>query len=124
MRLLIILITLSIAGFMVKLPSVFAGLDKELHFAFYFFASAFLSVILVKRSSLTYLACILLLFSFGVFIECAQEISNDIIGKRIHGKFDPEDIKYNTFGIFSYLFLWAHYKLLNKIGEWKSIQNG
>lgn len=124
MKLVIILITLSIAGFIVKLPSVFAGLDKELHFAFYFFASAFLSITLVKRSSLTYLACILLLFSFGVFIECAQEISNDIIGKRIHGKFDPQDIRYNIFGIFSYLFLWSHYKLLNKIGEWKSIQNG
>jgi hypothetical protein len=61
---------------------------------------------------------------FGVFIEATQEISNDIVGKRIHGNFDREDLRYNFLGVMTYLIFWSHYKLLNSIGKWKIIQNG
>ena len=115
---------ISYTGFMLKLPSVFAGYDKELHYAFYFFASAFLSVVLYKKSSLAYLFTIGALLMFGVFIEATQEISNDIVGKRIHGNFDREDLRYNFLGVMTYLIFWSHYKLLNSIGKWKIIQNG
>lgn len=124
MRYIIAFVIISYAGFMLKLPSIFIGLDKELHFAFYFFASAFLSVVLYKRSSFAYLMAIAVLLMFGVFVEATQEISNDIIGRKIHGNFDREDIKYNFFGVITYMFFWLHYKLLNKIGTWKTIQNG
>jgi len=33
-------------------------------------------------------------------IEVLQELSNKIVGKTIHGKFDIQDIKYNTIGLF------------------------
>jgi hypothetical protein len=124
MRYIIIAAIFSYMGFMLKLPKIFVGFDKELHFAFYFFASAFLSVVLFKRSSFSYLFAICVLFMFGVFIEATQEISNDIIGRKIHGNFDREDIKYNFFGVITYIFFWLHYKLLNKIGTWKIIQIG
>jgi hypothetical protein len=124
MKYLIIIALISYIGFMLKLPSIFIGLDKELHFAFYFFASLFLSVVLYKKSFFTYIIAIVVLFMFSVFIETTQEISNTIIGRKIHGNFDREDLKYNLFGIVSYMFFWLHYKFLNKIGTWKIIQNG
>lgn len=121
---LIVFAIISYTGFMIKLPSFFAGIDKELHFAFYFIASMFLAIVLFKRSSFTYLVSIGILFMFGVFVELTQEISNDFVGRRIHGNFDRNDIEYNFLGIFTYMFFWLHYKLLNKIGRWKTIQNG
>ena len=124
MKLIIVFAIISYTGFMLKLPSIFAGYDKELHYAFYFFASACLSVVLYKKSSFAYLIAISILLMFGVFIEFTQEISNDLIGRKIHGKFDIEDIQYNFFGVITYMFFWSHYKLLNLIGKWKIIQNG
>ena len=84
---LIVFAFISYTGFMIKLPSFLAGMDKELHFAFYFIASMFLSVVLFKRSSFTYLISIGILFMFGVFVELTQELSNDFVGRKIHGNF-------------------------------------
>ena len=85
---------------MVKLPAVFHHYDKELHAAFYFFATIFFGLQFPKKWLLV-LFC-LLIFGFG--IELAQAFSNKIslrlIGKPIHGRFDIEDIRYNFKGLF------------------------
>ena len=83
-------------GFMVKLPRVFHHYDKVLHALFYFAASIFLYFIYPKRWYFTAIG----LFFFGVMIEFFQEFSNKIVGKTIHGRFDNQDVKYNTAGLF------------------------
>ena len=98
--LVLILFAFSVVGFMMKLPSFFHNFDKELHVLFYFFATYFLLLLYSKR----WLIIPISLFLFGVVIEFAQDFSNKIsiriIGKRIHGRFDPEDVFFNLFGIF------------------------
>jgi glycopeptide antibiotics resistance protein len=51
----------------------------------------------------------LISFVFGVLIEFGQDFSNKIsiriIGKRIHGRFDPEDIFFNVIGILAGLIV-------------------
>ena len=90
----------SIIGFMIKLPRVFHHYDKELHASFYFAGFLFLSYLYPKR----WLLIAIVLGLGGVFIEYAQELSNKVtlrlIGKRIHGRFDIEDIEYNLMGLF------------------------
>lgn len=93
------LFAFSIVGFMMKLPRFFHHYDKELHALFYFFATCFLLLLYSKRWFIIPVS----LFVFGVLIELAQNFSNKIsiriIGKRIHGRFDPEDIFFNLLGI-------------------------
>ena len=86
----------SLIGFMMKLPGIFHHYDKVLHALFYFFAAIILNLIYPKRWFLITTG----LFFFGVMIEFLQELSNKIVGKTIHGKFDIQDIKYNTIGLF------------------------
>lgn len=121
---ILILAFISYAGFMIKLPSVFAGMDKELHFVFYFIMCMFLFILLYKKSSFIYLLSIGILFMFGVFVEATQELSNHFVDKKIHGNFDTEDIIFNFLGICTYMIFWLHYKLINKIKTWKIILNG
>jgi len=83
-------------GFMVKLPRVFHHYDKVLHSLFYFTAAIFLYFVYPKRWYFITIG----LFFFGIMIEVLQELSNKIVGKTIHGKFDIQDIKYNTIGLF------------------------
>ncbi len=106
----------SCIGFMWKLPSVFRAHDKFLHAAFYFSAAAFLHLLFRKRVVIILAA----LFLFGVAIEWAQEYSNKLTGKRIHGRFDIEDVYANSKGLLVYLVLWlviSGVRLLRK-GEW------
>jgi VanZ family protein len=86
----------SLIGFMVKLPRVFHHYDKVLHALFYFAAAFVLNFIYPKRWYLITAG----LFFFGVMIEFLQEFSNKIVGKTIHGRFDIQDVKYNTIGLF------------------------
>jgi hypothetical protein len=90
---------------MIKLPSVFHHFDKELHALFYFSAACFLFSLYPNR----WVVISGSLFVFGVLIEFGQDFSNKIsiriIGKRIHGRFDPEDIFFNVIGIISGLFV-------------------
>ena len=86
----------SLIGFMVKLPRVFHHYDKVLHALFYFAAAFVLNFIYPKRWYLITAG----LFFFGVMIEFFQEFSNKIVGRTIHGKFDIQDVKYNTIGLF------------------------
>lgn len=85
----------SLIGFMVKLPRFFHHYDKVLHALFYFTAAFILNFIYPKRWYLITAG----LFFFGVMIEFLQEFSNKILGRTIHGKFDIQDIKYNTIGL-------------------------
>ncbi|HEX6431066.1 MAG TPA: hypothetical protein VF008_25425 [Niastella sp.] len=45
-------------------------------------------------------------------IEYAQEYSNKFFHVRIHGRYDPEDIKYNLRGLIAYSLLWIFYRLV------------
>ena len=98
-RIIVVLTLLSIFGFMLKLPRVFHHYDKELHTAFYFSAILFFSFLFPKK---WFLVFILLLF-FGIGIELFQDFSNKIslrlVGRRIHGRFDPEDVMANFYGL-------------------------
>jgi len=93
---IIFLFVCALVGFMVKLPRIFHHYDKVLHALFYFAVAIFLYFVYPKRWYLFTIG----LFFFGVMIEFLQELSNKIIGKTIHGKFDIQDIKYNTIGLF------------------------
>ncbi len=93
-------------GFMIKLPSRFHHYDKELHSLFYFGAAAFLNFLFVGKKWWAHVLVFIGLFLMGVGIEWAQEFSNGITGSRIHGRFDPEDVKANTQGLVIFSVLW------------------
>jgi hypothetical protein len=96
----------AVIGFMVKLPSAFHSVDKELHSLFYFFAAATLNILFSNKNIVWHIVIGLLLFMFGVSIEYAQEYSNKLLHARIHGRFDPEDVKSNLLGILAFSGLW------------------
>ena len=113
--LLLFLFMASCVGFMWKLPSAFRGHDKFLHAAFYFCAAAFLHFLFRKRA----LVILAGLFLFGVAIEWAQEYSNKVTGKRIHGRFDILDVYANSKGLLLYAGLW----LVFMVGKWLLVAN-
>ena len=98
----LLLLIATCIGFMLKLPTVFRAHDKFLHAAFYFGAAAFFHILFRKGLSII----LIVLFLFGAAIEWAQEYSNKLTGKRIHGRFDIEDVYANTKGLMVYLGLW------------------
>lgn len=106
-----LLAVISLIGFMVKLPRVFSAYDKELHLCFYFFAALVLNYLLVKKNFLYHMLVAWVLFLGGIFIEFAQALSNLFVEKRIHGNFDPEDIIFNTTGLFIYSLFWIMWRL-------------
>ena len=89
-KILIVLICFAVAivGFMIKLPPGFRHIDKQLHAAFYFGAAA------------------IVLYLFGMAIEYSQEYSNRFFRRRIHGRFDPEDVQSNLNGLVAFSLLW------------------
>lgn len=101
-----IALTLSLIGFMLKLPSPLRHIDKHLHAAFYFLSAAFLNILFVKRRLMPHIAIFILLFLFGVAIEWAQGRSNSFFRKRIHGRFDPEDIEANLARLMGFSAIW------------------
>lgn len=100
---------ISIYGFMIKLPSAFRHFDKELHALFYFLAAAFLNLLFAKKKIIIHLLIFGVLYFFGVAIEYAQEYSNKFFHKRIHGRYDVEDIQYNLKGLIAFSILWIVY---------------
>jgi thiamine pyrophosphokinase len=94
-------------GFMIKLPSIFGRYDKVMHFIFYFYTSFFINLLYAKNRLINYLMAIIFLTSFGFFIEYFQEYSNHFFNKKIHGRFDIQDIKYNLLGIFLFTTIWV-----------------
>jgi hypothetical protein len=102
----------SVIGFMIKLPSGFRHIDKELHAAFYFLAAAFLNVLFAGRKIGVHILIFIILFLFGIGVEYAQEYSNKLLHVRIHGHFDPEDVKSNLKGLIAFSFVWLVYVVL------------
>jgi hypothetical protein len=105
--LVIVFFVASVIGFLVKLPSAFRHIDKELHFSFYFLAAAFLNILFNIRSVVKHLFVSVVLFLFGIGIEFAQENYNRVFHVRFHGRFDPEDVKANLRGLIAFSILWA-----------------
>jgi hypothetical protein len=99
----------AIVGFMVRLPSTFSHADKEMHTLFYFLAAAFLNILFAKRNLLVHAFIFGLLYVFGVGIEYAQQYSNTYLHKKIHGNFDPEDIRANLQGLVYFSAVWLCY---------------
>jgi hypothetical protein len=102
-------LVLSIIGFMVKLPSAFRHYDKELHSLFYFLAAAFLNVLFAKKRFTRHILIFAFLYLLGMSIEYAQEYSNQFFRKRIHGRYDKEDVLSNLKGLIAFSVLWIVY---------------
>ncbi len=109
-----VLFLCSVIGFMVRLPQIFSKINMELHAAFYFGAVLALCFLFPKKWGVISIFLII----FGIFIEVAQHYSNKIsirlIGKRIHGNFDPYDIAYNVLGLGVGLFVFNSIQKLRK----------
>jgi hypothetical protein len=97
----------AIYGFMIKLPSGFRHIDKELHSLFYFLAASFFNLLFVKRSFIKHGVVFVLLYLFGAGIELAQEYSNRFFRNRIHGRYDPEDVQANLTGLIAFSAVWC-----------------
>ena len=110
-RVLVVFICFAIAviGFMIKLPSGFRHIDKELHATFYFLAAAFLNVLFAKSNLARHVLLFIALYVFGIAIEYGQAYSNKFFHRRIHGRFDPEDIQWNLKGLIAFSLLWLIY---------------
>lgn len=99
----------AVVGFMIKLPAGFKHIDKELHAAFYFLAAAFLNFLFANKKISIHLLIFVILFLFGISIEYAQEYSNKILHVKIHGRFDPDDVKSNLKGLVAFSICWMVY---------------
>jgi catechol 2,3-dioxygenase-like lactoylglutathione lyase family enzyme len=102
----VLFFAVAVFGFMLKLPSAFRGIDKELHAVFYFLAAAFLNVLFAKRNLVRHIIIFIALYVFGLAIEYSQAYSNRFFSKRIHGRFDPEDVEWNLDGLIAFSLLW------------------
>jgi hypothetical protein len=107
-RILVVFVCFAVAaiGFMIKLPSGFRHIDKELHATFYFLAAAFLNVLFAKTKLIRHVIIGMALFLFGMAIEYGQAYSNKFFRSRIHGRFDPEDVQWNLKGLLAFSLLW------------------
>lgn len=94
---------------MVKLPSAFRHYDKELHSLFYFLAAAFLNVLFAKKRFTKHILIFAFLYLLGMSIEYAQEYSNQFFRKRIHGRYDKEDVLSNLKGLIAFSVVWVIY---------------
>lgn len=110
--LVFICFVVAVAGFMLKLPAPFRHIDKQLHALFYFLAAALLNILFVKRKLLKHIAVFLVLCIFGFSIEWAQSWSNRFFRKRIHGRFDPEDMEANIVGLIAFSTIWVVYVMV------------
>ena len=111
----ILLILISTFGFMLKLPLIFRNIDAELHFLFYFCAALMINLLLKKEQYIYHIIIFVILFFFGIGIEIFQDLSNLFFEKKIHGKFDPRDVFYNTLGLIFASTFWVAYIILKKI---------
>lgn len=86
---------------------MFREYDKQLHAAFYFSAAALLNMFFAKKNVLLHLLIFGFLFVMGITIEYAQQYSNRFFAQRIHGRFDPEDVKWNLIGLIAFSVAWV-----------------
>ncbi|MBS1763998.1 MAG: hypothetical protein JSS90_03400 [Bacteroidetes bacterium] len=100
---------ISCCGFLIKLPVPFRDIDTELHALFFFMAAAFLNILFKVKKLNNHLMIFGMLLLFGTLIEFAQDYSNKLLHKTIHGKFDPNDLKYNLIGMTIFSIFWFAY---------------
>lgn len=105
-------LALSVVGFLIKLPFQFRHIDKELHALFYFMAAAFFNFLFANKNIVRHIVIFMVLACFGFAIEYAQEYSNTFFHKRIHGRFDIEDIQANLKGLVLFSICWILYNAL------------
>jgi hypothetical protein len=108
---------------MLRLPAVFRGHDKEMHFLFYLLFALFLTLLFAQKKILNHILISFFLFLFGIGIEWMQEISNKILHKKIHGRFDPEDVFFNALGLVCASGFWFTYLIVNKILKYNKHEN-
>ena len=111
--LLIVCFTLSVIGFLIKLPSAFRHIDKELHAIFYFSAAAFLSLLFANKNILRHILIFISLYIYSFTIEYAQAFSNKFFHKKIHGHFDVEDMQANLKGLVYFSIAWIIYNSIS-----------
>ena len=104
--LILLCLSLAVIGFLVKLPSNFRQIDKELHSVFYFIAAAFINLLFVNKNFIRHIVIFISLYLFGMAIEYAQEYSNKFFHKKIHGRYDIEDIQANLKGLVLFSIFW------------------
>jgi hypothetical protein len=102
---------MAVIGFMIKLPSGFRHIDKELHAVFYFLAAALLNILFAGRKLVWHIVIFISLYLFGAAIEWGQDYSNEFFRRRIHGRFDPEDVQWNLKGLIAFSLVWLLYAL-------------
>ncbi len=95
---LIICLICSLIGFLIKIPVPLQGHDKLLHISFYFLAAAFIHLLFPKKLLWILLSLVL----FGVLIEYLQQVVNKITHKKLHGRFDVEDVYADIKGLLLY----------------------
>lgn len=101
----------SIIGFLLKLPSGFRNIDKELHTLYYFLAAAVLNILFANGKIIRHIVIFASLYLFSMGIEYVQEYSNKFFRKRIHGRYDIEDIHANLKGLIIFSFIWITYTI-------------
>jgi len=104
--LLLIFLAATVTGFMIKLPATFSHHDKQAHAGFYFLAAAFLNILFATRNLLWHVFIFVVLYVFGMSIELAQEYSNKLLHKKIHGRYDVEDVQANLKGLLLFSMVW------------------
>ena len=110
----VLVLACTVTGFMLKLPGMFRHYDKQMHAGFYFMAAAFFTLLFAGKNLWIHLFILGVLAAFGVAIEYAQEFSNHLVRHPFHGRFDPEDVKYNIMGLLAFSGIWILYLL----GAW------
>jgi polyferredoxin len=113
--LIMTLLTLSFIGFIIKLPSIFRHHDSELHFLFYLLTAIFFYFLFGKNRMSNHIVIFFLLLIFGIGIEVMQELSNHLLPKKIHGKFDPKDVFYNLLGLIVATLFWGVSLMIKKM---------
>lgn len=114
---------LSCFGFLIKLPAPFRRIDSEMHYLFFFLAAAFINILFQVKKVNTHLMIYGMLFLFSALIEFSQEYSNKFLNRRIHGNFDPDDLKFNLLGLTTFSAIWLTYFLITLITKRKRSTN-
>jgi hypothetical protein len=121
--LVVVAFIFTVLGFMIKLPSGFRHIDKELHTTFYFLAAAFLNILFAGSRLFRHAAIFVGLYLFGMAIEYAQQYSNRFFRTRIHGRYDPEDIQSNLTGLLLFSLLWVIYTVVIVLSRKTSLKS-
>ena len=71
--------------------------------------AVFLNLLFANKNILRHAVIFTSLYCFGIAIEYAQEYSNKLFHKRIHGRYDVEDVHANLKGLILFSIVWGVY---------------